>query len=313
MLRYAAGRLVIMIPTVLVLSLVLFILMRLTPGSPLQPIAPNANPLSPEAQANLAREWGLDKPILQQYVIYLGRAVQLDFGTSYLYKTRSVWDILAPLFPVSLHLGLMALALAICAGGLLGVLAAMNQNGPLDYICTFFAMLGVSLPNFVMAILLISVFVLGLKIIPYTGGWNQPSDWILPTITLALAPMAVIARYTRSSMIDVKRSDYVRTAQAKGLSSQRVTLTHVLKNSLIPPLTILGPIIAAVLTGSPFVELIFRVPGMGRYFFESILARDYPVIMAVFLFYGIFLQLMNLVVDLLIGTADPRVRFGGGD
>jgi len=313
MLRYAAGRLVLMIPTVLVLSLVLFVLMRLTPGSPLQPIAPNANPLSPEAQANLAREWGLDKPILQQYVIYLERAVQLDFGTSYLYKTRSVWDILAPLFPVSLHLGLMALALAICVGGLLGVLAAMNQNGPLDYVCTFVAMLGVSLPNFVMAILLITVFVLGLKIIPYTGGWNQPSDWILPTITLALAPMAVIARYTRSSMIDVKRADYVRTAQAKGLSSQRVTMTHVLKNSLIPPLTILGPIIAAVLTGSPFVELIFRVPGMGRYFFESILARDYPVIMAVFLFYGIFLQLMNLVVDLLIGTADPRVRFGGGD
>ena len=313
MLRYAAGRLVIMIPTVLVLSLVLFVLMRLTPGSPLQPIAPNANPLSPEAQANLAREWGLDKPILQQYVIYLERAAQLDFGTSYLYKTRSVWDILAPLFPVSLHLGLMALALAICVGGILGVLAAMNQNGPLDYVCTFVAMLGVSLPNFVMAILLITVFVLGLKIIPYTGGWNQPSDWILPTITLALGPMAVIARYTRSSMIDVKRSDYVRTAQAKGLSSPRVTLTHVLKNALIPPLTILGPIIAAVLTGSPFVELIFRVPGMGRYFFESILARDYPVIMAVFLFYGIFLQLMNLGVDLLIGTADPRVRFGGGD
>lgn len=313
MLRYAAGRLVLMVPTVLVLSLVLFVLMRLTPGSPLQPIAPNANPLSPEAQANLAREWGLDKPILQQYVIYLERAVQLDFGTSYLYKTRSVWDILAPLFPVSLHLGLMALALAICVGGLLGVLAAMNQNGPLDYVCTFVAMLGVSLPNFVMAILLISVFVLGLKIIPYTGGWNQPSDWILPTITLALAPMAVIARYTRSSMIDVKRSDYVRTAQAKGLSTERVTVNHVLKNSLIPPLTILGPIIAAVLTGSPFVELIFRVPGMGRYFFESILARDYPVIMAVFLFYGIFLQLMNLLVDLLIGTADPRVRFGSVD
>jgi ABC-type dipeptide/oligopeptide/nickel transport system permease component len=161
--------------------------------------------------------------------------------------------------------------------------------------------------------LLITVFVLGLKIIPYTGGWNQPSDWILPTVTLSLTPLAVIARFTRSSMIDVIRSDYVRTARAKGLSSERVILMHVLKNALIPPLTILGPIIAAVLTGSPFVELIFRVPGMGRYFFESILARDYPVIMAVFLFYGVFLQLMNLVVDLLIGTADPRIRFGRAD
>jgi ABC-type dipeptide/oligopeptide/nickel transport system permease component len=313
MVRYAAGRLVVMVPTVIVLSLVLFILMRLTPGSPLQPVAPNANPLSPEAQANLAREWGLDKPILEQYVIYVGRAVQLDFWTSYLYKTRSVWDILAPLVPVSLHLGLMALVVAITIGGMLGILAAINQNGPLDYICTLVAMLGVSLPNFVMAILLITVFVLGLKVIPYTGGWNEPSDWILPTVTLSLGPMGVIARYTRSSMIDVIRSDYVRTAWAKGLSGQRVILMHVLKNALIPPLTILGPIIAAVLTGSPFVELIFRVPGIGRYFFESILARDYPVIMAVFLFYGVFLQLMNLVVDLLYGTADPRIRFGGSD
>ena len=313
MLRYTVGRLVIMVPTVLVLSLVLFVLMRLTPGSPLQPVAPNANPLSPEAQANLAREWGLDKPILEQYVVYVGRALHLDFGTSYLYKTRAVWDILAPLFPVSLHLGLMALGLAIIVGGALGILAAINQNGPLDYLCTLVAMLGVSLPNFVIAILLITVFVLGLKLIPYTGGWNQPSDWILPTVTLALGPLGVIARYTRSSMIDVIRSDYVRTAQAKGLSGRRVILVHVLRNALIPPLTILGPIIAAVLTGSPFVELIFRVPGMGRYFFESILARDYPVIMAVFLFFGVFLQLMNLAVDLLYGLADPRIRFGGGD
>ena len=313
MLRYTVGRLVIMVPTVLVLSLVLFVLMRLTPGSPLQPVAPNANPLSPEAQANLAREWGLDKPILEQYVVYVGRALHLDFGTSYLYKTRAVWDILAPLFPVSLHLGLMALGLAIVVGGALGILAAINQNGPLDYLCTLVAMLGVSLPNFVIAILLITVFVLGLKLIPYTGGWNQPSDWILPTVTLALGPLGVIARYTRSSMIDVIRSDYVRTAQAKGLPGRRVILVHVLRNALIPPLTILGPIIAAVLTGSPFVELIFRVPGMGRYFFESILARDYPVIMAVFLFFGVFLQLMNLAVDLLYGLADPRIRFGGGD
>jgi len=174
-------------------------------------------------------------------------------------------------------------------------------------------MLGVSLPNFVIAVLLITLFVLGVKLIPDTGGWNKPSDWVLHTVTLALNPLAVIARYTRSSMIDVIRSDYVRTARAKGLSDQRVVLMHVLKNALIPPLTILGPLIAAVLTGSPFVEVIFRVPGIGRYFFQSILSRDYPVIMAVFLFYGIFLQLMNLAVDLLYGTADPRIRFGGGD
>lgn len=313
MLRYAVERLIVMVPTIFVLALVLFVLMRLTPGSPLQPNAANANPLSPEQQELLAKEWGLDKPILEQFVVYLGKASHLDFGMSYYFKTRSVMEVLPPFIPVSLHLGLMALAIAIVLGGALGIVAAMNQNGPIDYFCTLVAMLGVSLPNFVIAILLIWVFVLILKVVPMTGGWQSPSDWILPTITLSLGPLAIIARYTRSSMIDVIRSDYVRTARAKGLNEKRVVLIHVLKNALISPLTILGPIIAAVLTGSPFVEIIFRVPGVGRYFVESILARDYPVMMAIFLFYGIFLQVMNLLVDMLYGIADPRIRLGGAD
>jgi peptide/nickel transport system permease protein len=313
MLRYLVGRLIVMVPTVIVLSLALFILMRLTPGSPLQPIAPNANPLSPEQQEALAHEWGLDKPILEQYVIYVGKALRLDFGMSYAYKTRSVTEILGPTFLVSLHLGLMALAIAIVVGVSLGVLAAIYQNGLFDYLCTFLAMLGVAIPNFVIAIVFILVFVMGLKLVPYTGGWESPVDWILPTLTLSLGPLAVISRYTRSSMIEAIRSDYVRTARAKGANEGRVMLIHVLKNALIPPLTILGPLVAAVATGSPFVEIIFRVPGMGRYFIESVLARDYPVIMAVFLFYGVFLQAMNLVVDLLYGVVDPRIRFGGSD
>ncbi len=311
MSRYLAGRLVVMIPTIIVLSLVLFVLMRLTPGSPLQPIAPNANPLSPEAQEALAKEWGLDRPILEQYAVYIWKAVQLDFGTSYLYKTRTVTEILGPTLPVSLHLGMMALTIAIVCGVSLGVLAAMNRNGAFDYFCTVVAMIGVSIPNFVMAIVFIIVFVLGLKVIPYTGGWESPVDWIMPTIVLSLGPLAIIARYTRSSMIEAINSDYVRTARAKGNTERRVMLHHVLKNALIPPLTIMGPLVAAVATGSPFVEIIFRVPGMGRYFIESVLARDYPVIMAVFLFYGVFLQMMNLVVDLLYGVVDPRIRFDG--
>jgi peptide/nickel transport system permease protein len=309
MSRYLAGRLVVMIPTIVVLSLVLFVLMRLTPGSPLQPIAPNANPLSPEQQEALAKEWGLDKPILEQYVIYVWRALQLDFGLSYYYKTRTVTEIIGPTLPVSLHLGLMALTIAVIFGVGLGVLAATNRNGLFDYLCTLVAMIGVSIPNFVMAIIFIIVFVLGLKVIPSTGGWETPADWIMPTIVLSLGPLAVIARYTRSSMIEALSSDYVRTARAKGNSERRVMLHHVLKNALIPPLTILGPLVAAVATGSPFVEIIFRVPGMGRYFVESVLARDYPVIMAVFLFYGVFLQAMNLLVDGLYGVVDPRIRF----
>ena len=298
-----------MIPTIVVLSLALFVLMRLTPGSPLQPIAPNANPLSPEAQEALAREWGLDKPILEQYVVYVWKALQLDFGMSYAYKTRSVTEILGPTLPVSLHLGLMALTIAVIFGVGLGVLAATHRNGAFDYLCTLIAMIGVSIPNFVMAIVFIIVFVLGLKVIPYTGGWESPVDWIMPTLVLSLGPLAVIARYTRSSMIEAIGSDYVRTARAKGATEHRVVMYHVLKNALIPPLTILGPLVAAVATGSPFVEIIFRVPGMGRYFIESVLARDYPVIMAVFLFYGVFLQMMNLVVDVLYGVVDPRIRF----
>jgi ABC-type dipeptide/oligopeptide/nickel transport system permease component len=309
--RYLAGRLVVMIPTIVVLSLALFVLMRLTPGSPLQPIAPNANPLSPEAQEALAKEWGLDKPIVEQYAVYIWKAVQLDFGMSYLYKTRTVTEILGPTLPVSLHLGMMALTIAIVFGVGLGVAAATNRNGLFDYICTVIAMIGVSVPNFVMAVVFIIVFVLGLKVIPYTGGWESPIDWIMPTLVLSLGPLAIIARYTRSSMIEAIGSDYVRTARAKGNSERRVMLYHVLKNALIPPLTIMGPLVAAVATGSPFVEIIFRVPGMGRYFIESVLARDYPVIMAVFLFYGVFLQAMNLVVDILYGVVDPRIRFDG--
>jgi ABC-type dipeptide/oligopeptide/nickel transport system permease component len=206
---------------------------------------------------------------------------------------------------------MMALTVAVVFGVSLGVLAATNRNGMFDYLCTFIAMLGVSVPNFVMAIVFITVFVLGLKVIPYTGGWESPVDWIMPTFVLSLGPLAVIARYTRSSMIEAIGSDYVRTARAKGASESRVMLYHVLKNALIPPLTILGPLVAAVATGSPFVEIIFRVPGMGRYFIESVLARDYPVIMAVFLFYGVFLQAMNLVVDVLYGVVDPRIRLDG--
>lgn len=313
MARYVLERLLIMVPTIIVLSIILFVLMRLTPGSPLQPMAANANPLPPEAQKNLAIEWGLDKPISEQYLNYVSKAVHLDFGNSYQFRSRSVTEILGPTFLVSLHLGVMALAIAIVVGGLLGVVAAMNQNGPIDYFCTFIAMIGVSIPNFVMAVLLIGAVVLGLRILPDTGGWKGPVDWILPTITLALGPLAVIARYTRSSVVDVIRSDYVRTARAKGMGERRVMMVHVLKNALIPPLTILGPLIAAVVTGSPFVEIIFRVPGMGRYFIESITARDYPMIMAVFLFYGVFLQVMNLVIDLLYGVVDPRIRFGAAE
>jgi len=308
MSQYILRRLFWLVPTMLAISLVTFIVMHATPGSPLQPDAPNANPLPPAAQQNLARKWGLDKPLHVQYLTFLKNALRGDFGSSYVHKTSTVMEILKRTFPVSLHLGTMALLLAIFVGIPLGVLAAVDQNGPIDYVCSFIATLGVAVPNFVLAIFLIVVFVLGLGVIPRTGGWTSPVDWILPTIALGLGPLGILARYTRSSMVEVMRQDYMRTAQAKGLSQRAVILGHAVKNGLLPPLTILGPMFAAVGTGSFFVETLFRVPGMGRFFVDSMIARDYPLIMAIILLYGIFLAIMNLVVDILYSVVDPRIR-----
>jgi ABC-type dipeptide/oligopeptide/nickel transport system permease component len=290
------------------MALVTFLVMHATPGSPLDPIAEGANPLPPEAQKNLAEAYGLDKPLWQQFVIFLGKAARGDFGMSFVYKTRTVTEILQSTFPVSLLLGGMALAVAVTIGVTLGVLAAVYQNRSWDYVCVSLATLGVSVPNFVLAVFLIVLFSFVIPLFP-TGGWGAPRQWVLPTITLALAPLGIIARFTRSSMIEVIRSEYVKTARAKGLAERPVILKHVLKNALIPVVTLLGPMFAAVGTGSFFVEAIFRVPGMGRFFVESMTGRDYPMIMAVILIYGAFLAVMNLVVDLLYGTLDPRIRY----
>jgi oligopeptide transport system permease protein len=290
------------------MALVTFLVMHATPGSPLDPVAEGANPLSPEAQKNLAEAYGLDKPLWEQFGIFVGKAVRGDFGQSFIYKTRTVGEILVETFPTSLLLGSMALALAVAGGVSLGILAAVYQNRSWDYLSVLLATLGVSVPNFVLAVFLIVLFSLLIPILP-TGGWGSPRDWVLPTVTLALGPLGIIARFTRSSMIEVIRSDYVRTARAKGLAEQPVILRHVLKNALIPVVTLLGPMFAAVGTGSFFVESIFRVPGMGRFFVLSMTGRDYPMIMAVVLLYGAFLAVMNLAVDLVYGAIDPRIRY----
>jgi peptide/nickel transport system permease protein len=308
LLRYVVYRLLWLVPTLLAMALVTFLVMHATPGSPLDPVAEGANPLSPEAQKNLAEVYGLDKPIYVQFGIFLQKALRGDFGTSFVYKTRTVAEIMVETFPISLLLGSMALVLAVVGGVTLGILAAVYQNHSWDYVSVAVATLGVSVPNFVMAVFLIVIFSFVLPIFP-TGGWNSPQDWVLPTVTLALAPMGIIARFTRSSMLEVIRSDYIVTARAKGLSEGPVILKHVLKNGFIPVVTLLGPMFAAVGTGSFFVESIFRIPGMGRFFVLSMTGRDYPMIMAVVLIYGAFLALMNLVVDLLYGTLDPRIRY----
>ena len=305
---YLIRRVLWLIPTLLAMALVTFLVMHATPGSPLEPEGGN-NPLSPAEQKNLAAKYGLDRPLWEQFGLFLLNVLRGDFGNSYVYKTRTVAEILWDAFPVSLRLGAMALVIATCLGVGLGVLAAVHQNGLWDYISVTTAMVSVSIPNFVMAVFLILLFSFLVPVFP-TGGWGGPRDWVLPTVTLALAPMAIIARYTRSSMLEVIRSDYIRTARAKGLAETAVISKHVLKNAFIPVLTLLGPLFAAVGTGSFFVESILRVPGMGRFFVISMTGRDYPMIMAVVLCYGVFLAVMNLIVDLLYGVLDPRIRVG---
>jgi ABC-type dipeptide/oligopeptide/nickel transport system permease component len=308
MMFYVIRRILWLIPTLLAMALVTFLVMHATPGSPLEPEGGN-NPLSPAEQKNLSAKYGLDRPLWEQFGRFVVKMAQGDFGYSYVYKTRSVAEIIWAAFPVSLRLGSMALLLATVLGIGLGILAAVHQNSFWDYLSVTTAMVAVSIPNFVMAVFLILLFSFFIPLFP-TGGWGGPRDWVLPTITLALAPMAIIARYTRSSILEVIRSDYIRTARAKGLAESKVMLKHVLKSAFIPVLTLLGPLFAAVGTGSFFVESIFRVPGLGRFFVISMTGRDYPMIMAVVLCYGAFLVVMNLLVDILYGVLDPRIRVG---
>ena len=308
MLQYAASRVLWLVPTLLAMALVTFLVMHATPGSPLDPVAEGANPLSPEAQRNLARAYGLDRPLHEQFLIFVAKAARGDFGQSFVYKTRTVREILVATFPVSLLLGSMAFALAVVGGLTLGILAAVHQNRGWDYVSVTLATFGVAVPNFVLAVFAIILFVFVIPLFP-TGGWDSPRTWVLPTVTLALGPMGIVARYTRASMLEVIRADYTLTARAKGLGEMPVIFKHALKNALIPVVTLLGPLFAAVGTGSFFVEAIFRVPGMGRFFVESMTGRDYPMIMAVVLTYGAFLAIMNLVVDLAYGTLDPRIRY----
>jgi len=307
-LIYATRRILWLVPTLMAMALVTFLVMHATPGSPLDPIAEGANPLSPEAQRNLAAHYGLDRPLWEQFAIFVAKALQGDFGSSFVYRSRTVAEIIGEALPVSLMLGAMAMAVAVAGGLALGVVAAVHQNRTWDYVSVSVATAGVAVPNFVLAVFLIILFSLVVPLFP-TGGWESPRAWVLPTLTLALGPLGIVARFTRAAVLDVVRADFTLTARAKGLSEAPVIFKHVLKNAMIPVVTVLGPMFAAIGTGSFFVESIFRVPGLGRFFVLSMTGRDYPMIMAVVLTYGAFLAVMNLAVDLVYGFLDPRIRY----
>ncbi|MCA9862130.1 MAG: ABC transporter permease [Thermomicrobiales bacterium] len=310
MLRFALNRIFWLIPTLLAMAAITFGIMHATPGSPFNV----SDKQRPEDIARLEALYGLDKPLPEQFVRYVWNALHFDFGISYSARPQTVNDIIGRTFPISLHLGFMALVFAIGVGMLLGVLAAVNQNGWIDYFSVTLAILFYSMPSFVMGFLLILIFAvylpdMGLDMGFRVGGWERPQDWILPTIALGAAPLATLARYTRSSMIEVIRSDFVRTARAKGLTDRGVVSRHVLKNALIPVVTLIGPIFAAVGTGSFFVEEVFNIPGMGKFFVTSMQTKDQTMILAVVLLYGVFLAVMNLLVDLVYGLIDPRIRY----
>jgi len=306
MLRYSLKRLLGAIPTLLILLTLAFFMMRLAPGGPFD----SEKSLPPEIQANLDRKYHLDEPLLQQYGRYLWDLLHGDFGPSFQYRDYTVNELIASGFPVSLRLGLASIAIALVVGVALGTLAALRQNRPADHGIMTLAMTGISIPNFVLAPLLILLFAVHLGWLP-AGGWNggQWRNLVLPVIALALPQVAYIARLMRGSMIEVLRGNAIRTARAKGLPERTVILRHALKPALLPVVSFLGPATAAVLTGSVVIEQIFGIPGLGRHFVQGALNRDYTLVMGVVVFYGALIVLLNFVVDLLYAALDPRVRY----
>lgn len=303
MLRYVLKRLLIMFVTVWIIVTLTFVLMVSLPGSPL-----NSDQTTNETvQENLEAFYNLDQPYYVQYVSYLKSIVTLDFGPSIKQPNETVNDLLGRGFPISMELGLVTIITAVISGIILGIMAALKHNGIIDYAAMSFAVLGISIPNFVLATLLIQVLAVDFRIFP-VATWSSPAHMVLPVIALATGPMAIIARLTRSTMLEVLTQDYIKMARAKGLSPWKIVLKHALKNALMPVVTIMGTLLAGILTGTFVIEKIFAIPGMGRYFVESINQRDYPVIMGTTVFYSVFLIFMLFLVDIAYGILDPRIK-----
>jgi len=308
MLRFTLQRLLTGIPTLLVLVAGAFFLMRAAPGGPFD----RERDLPPEIEANLRRAYHLDEPLLQQFLHYLGNLLRGDFGPSLQYRDFSVSELIRAGFPVSLHIGALAILLALLIGVAAGTWAALRQNSAGDHVVMAAAMTGISIPNFVMAPLLVLLVAVGLGWLPaggYGGGaWRH---LVLPVTTLALPQVAYLARLSRASMIEVLASPFIRTARAQGLGLGTILLRHALRPALLPVVSYLGPATAAVITGSVVIEQIFGLPGIGRFFITGALNRDYTLVMGVVVFYGVLILLCNFLVDLVYGFLDPRTRQPG--
>jgi oligopeptide transport system permease protein len=301
---YLIRRVLWIFPVLFAISLITFMLMHTVPGGPWD----REKPLPRSVVERLNAEYGLDDPLPVQYLRWAGGILTGDLGPSYRYRDRTVNDIVADGIGTTAQLGVMAFLLAVLVGVPLGMIAALRHNGLPDYAATLVSIAGIATPSFVLAMLLVLVFAVTLRWLP-THGWEGPSSYILPTVALAGYPIAQIARYTRASMLEVTRKDYVRTAYSKGLRERTVVTMHMTRNALIPVLTILGPLLAYLVTGSFIVELIFSIPGIGRFYVSGIGERDYGLIMAMTMLYAVVIAVLNLVVDVLYAYVDPRIRY----
>jgi oligopeptide transport system permease protein len=303
---FVIRRILLLFPTLLAIYTLTFLLIHATPGGPW---SQGEKPVPQVVLDNLNKAYGLDKPLWRQYVDYLWNVLHGDFGPSFTSRSRTVADILGSTFPVSIQLGLVAMAIAGVFGVSLGLSGAVRHNTWVDYLSGFLAIFGISTPSYVVASLLVLILASKLHLVP-TSGWDGIGSTriIIPAIALAFYPAAVLARYTRASMLDVLTADYIRTARAKGLRSTTVILRHGVRNSMLPVLTVAGVVLADVITGSFYVETIYSVPGLGRYFVDSITRRDYPVILGTVLLFGAVISIMNLIVDLLYPLLDPRIE-----
>jgi len=304
MSKYVARRVIWLIVVLLVVSFITFSLMHLVPGGPWD----SEKKLAPQVIQNLNIKYGLDKPFFVQYFNYIWGVVRGDLGVSYSYQDRGVTQIILTGLPITAILGVVAFILSILIGIPLGMAAALKQNSVIDYGSVLFSTIFASIPAFVLGILLMILFSIVLHWLP-TQGWGGVRNIVMPALALAALPAAYIARVTRASVLEVSRQDYVRTARAKGLAERIVMSRHILRNALIPVLTITGPELAALITGSFIIENLFSIPGIGRLFVQGVFARDYGLIMGSILFYTFVIAVLNLLVDIAYAAVDPRIRY----
>ncbi|MDT2767659.1 ABC transporter permease [Globicatella sulfidifaciens] len=306
--KYLLRRIFYMLLTLFIIITTTFLLLQFLPGTPFA----NQDLLTAKQLELLNEKYGLNKPIFDQYLAYLGNILKGDFGYSFQFNNLPVTQIIADRAVPSIQLGLQAMVLGTVVGTFLGVIAAVKQNTWIDTFTSIFAIAGRSVPNFVFAVILQFVFAVVLEVLPIAFWREGFKSTILPTLALSISPMAEAARFIRTEMIEVLNSDYIELAKAKGFSKFYIILKHALRNALIPLLTILGPVTAGLMTGSLVIEQIFSIPGIGEQFTKSILVNDYPTIMGITIMYSTILIVMILIVDILYGIIDPRLRMGGG-